>query len=57
MVARYSTAKLLHVFAHDKLKEHPLLNKLKAEKVPVFFASDGILKDHRFLLSCPLLSG
>ncbi len=32
------------VFVHDKLQSHPLVQKLIKQNVPVFFASDGILK-------------
>jgi TrmH family RNA methyltransferase len=39
-----SPCQLQHVFAHDKLKDHPGIEKLKSEKVPVYFVSDGILK-------------
>ena len=39
-----SPAKLIHVFIHDKLMSHPFTEQLKKLKIPLFYASDGILK-------------
>ena len=39
-----SPCKLDHVFAHDKQQAHPLISKLKEQKIPVYFVTDGILK-------------
>lgn len=39
-----SPCQLQHIFAHDKQKDHPVIEKLGREKVPVYFVSEGILK-------------
>jgi len=39
-----SPCRLQHIFAHDKQQAHPFVQKLRKEKVPVYFVSDGISK-------------
>lgn len=39
-----SPCALEHVFVHDKQKNHPSVETLKKHNIPLFYASDGILK-------------
>lgn len=39
-----SSCKVEHVFAHDKIHEHPLFEELQKSNIPIFIATDGILK-------------
>lgn len=39
-----SKAQLMHVFVHDKEMNHPFIRFLKGLKIPLLFASDGMLK-------------
>ncbi len=39
-----SPCTVMHVFAHEKQKDHPFVKQLNAENIPLYFTSDGILK-------------
>ena len=42
--AMHSLCHLACAFIHDKLQSHPLAKKLKEQKIPYYFVSDGIIK-------------